>query len=400
MKKLTLSLLAAPLVFSGLFADVITAVEVSEELGKVTSQSPIWKKAKFSDVVLYPQTAFSLNDKKANEMNEGAKAKRAKVAALYDGKNVALLLKWDDDTKNVQSGYKTDVYGDGFAVQFAQNASDPAKLPYIGMGSEGRPVVVYLQKAVEKFYEPNGKGDVSMQVNRHQTNYFEKELAAYDAKVEKLANRDYQKAFVSEGFRSMTEIKDGSAAFGADMSYGKNGWSGVVVRPIKDGYADLESSAIPVAFAVWDGSKDNRDGLKLLSGWTPIKLPIKKQSQTLAILGERVKGDVKNGKQIAMDNCAACHRYADVNVCPTGYMAPNLTNIGGYATAAYLRESINNPSAVVVADPNRNAHPNYRWYNLDEKGNRISSMPAFDWLDEKSKNDLIAYLQTLKEEVK
>jgi complex iron-sulfur molybdoenzyme family reductase subunit gamma len=80
-------------------------------------------------------------------------------------------------------------------------------------------------------------------------------------------------------------------------------------------------------------------------------------------------------------------------------MAPELTNIGGYSTVAYLRESILKPSAVVVPGFNRNAHPNFPWYNL-ENGKRVSAMPDFSWMDEKSVNDMVAYFMTLKAEVK
>ena len=34
------------------------------------------------------------------------------------------------------------------------------------------------------------------------------------------------------------------------------------------------------------------------------------------------------------------------------------------------------------------------------KGERVSAMPSYDWMDEKSVSDIVAFLETLKEDVK
>ena len=105
-------------------------------------------------------------------------------------------------------------------------------------------------------------------------------------------------------------------------------------------------------------------------------------------------GDAAKGKTLAMENCAACHIFDDQNN-GMPFMAPNLSEIGGQATAAYIAESMKNPSAVVVPGYNRNAHPNYKWYELS-KGKRVSTMPAYDWMSEDQVNDIVAYFKTLK----
>jgi DNA-binding MarR family transcriptional regulator len=63
-------------------------------------------------------------------------------------------------------------------------------------------------------------------------------------------------------------------------------------------------------------------------------------------LDELSGGDIKNGETIMMENCAACHQYKAVKNAPN-YMAPELSNIGGYSNASYLLESIVDPSAAV-----------------------------------------------------
>jgi complex iron-sulfur molybdoenzyme family reductase subunit gamma len=397
MKNITKILTLAGLLSSAAMASSVQAVKVSGDVTKITPNSKAWKVAKFSDVNLYPQTTLKFHDKKANELNADRKSLKAKVAALYDGKNVAIKVIWADATKNVQSSTDTDSYADGFAVQFANNVDNVNTLPYIGMGSKGRDVTVVIQKATNAIYEPNGKGDVSLQVNPGNLNYFNKELKVFNKQVSDISNKDYQRAFVAEGFRSMTEIKDDSIKYNSIMNYKakKAKWCGVVTKPLEDAYSNINKDAFAVAVATWDGDKNNRDGLKMLSSWVSINIK-KGETELSKITNEMVAGDPVKGKMVADSNgCNGCHRYGDQQFAPK-WMAPNLSNIGGYATASYLRESLDNPSAVVVPGFNRNSHPSTPWYNIDENGNRVSTMTAYDWLSPEDKTNLVAYLQTLK----
>lgn len=399
MNKVLTSLLSLGVACSAAMAAdaAINAVKVSDNLDAITADSALWSKAKFSTVTLYPQTAIHMNDKKANEANEGNKAKKAQVAALHNGKTIALMVKWADGTKDVQGALSTNTYSDGFAVQFAGATKKAQPLPYIGMGSDGRPVVVHLQKATAGVYEPNGNKDVETQINRNQTNLFGKDLADYDAKVAALAKTDYARTFVGEGFRSLTEIKDGSSKSASAMAYGTNGWSGTLSRPLKDEYLN-STGTVPVSIAVWDGSKMGRNGLKNLSSWLAVNLEgMTPDAKVVAEATEEAKGNAAKGKEaVAANGCAGCHQIEATDA--PSFMGPSLHNVGGYATAAYLRESILKPSAVIVPGYNRNAHANTPWYNI-EKGKRVSSMTDFSFLDKKTVNDIVAYLKTLKAEV-
>jgi len=398
MNKLTSAVAVSALIASSAFAqDAVVAQKTDRDVTKLTPTSKAWGYVKGTEIGLYPQTTVTMNDAKANALNKSQKAKKATVKAIYNDKNIAFLLEWPDGTRSVQSGYRSDAYGDGFAVQLPVNYGDPQKLPYIGMGSEGRPVVIHLQKAVQPIYEPNGKGDVGAQQNVLSKNMFGKEVGEYHEAVQKLAVSDYQRSFVSEGFRSMTEIKDGSEKFSADMEYDKKAWKGTVIRPLKDAYLNLDNGAFPVAFAAWDGARMNRDGLKLLSSWIPVKLGDEKGGDALVTeLTTAPKGDVENGKNLVMQNgCMGCHYIPGMS--QPGYMAPGLANIGGYSTDAYLKESMVDPNAIVVPGYNRNAHPNTPWYNVID-GKRQSTMPPYP-LDDKSLDDMVAYMRTLKAEV-
>jgi len=398
MNKMTKAIMASSLAVTAMLAqDAVVAQKTERDVTKLTPTSKAWDYVKPTEIVLYPQTTVQMNDLKANTLNKEARAKKAKVRAIYDKENIAFMLEWPDGTRSVQKGYRSDTYGDGFAVQLPVNYSDPKKLPYIGMGSDGRPVVIHLQKAVQPIFEPNGKGDVGSQQNVLSKNLFDAAVGEYKEAQQKLAVADYQRSFVSEGFRSMTEIKDGSEAFDADMEYDKKVWKGTVIRPLKDAYLDLDKGAFPVAFAAWDGARMNRDGLKLLSTWIPVKLGDGKGGDALvAELTAAPAGDVENGRNLVMQNgCMGCHYIPGMS--QPGFMAPGLANIGGYSTDAYLKESMTDPNAVVVPGYNRNAHPNTPWYNVVD-GKRQSTMPPYP-LDDKSLDDMVAYLKTLKAEV-
>jgi complex iron-sulfur molybdoenzyme family reductase subunit gamma len=399
MKKLLLSSAVATIASSALWSANIVATKVEHSLKNIEEVSPLWKEAKVSEVSLYPQTTVKMFDKIANDKNAENGSKIAKVQAIYNDEEIAFLIRWKDDTLSIQKGYRSDSYGDGFAVQFAKDFSNTETLPYIGMGSEGREVVVHLQKAAPNTFEPNGNGNVELQVNRKNTDHFEENLAKFDQAVKDAGKVDYERTFVSAGFRSMTEIKDGSVNSNMNMVYNikRNCWKGTLTRDLKDEYLNLDAPAIPVAFAVWDGEKNNRDGLKLLSGWTSVELEGKNGGEKLvSALNDEVAGDLANGKSQFEMNCAACHITKDMQMSMP-FMAPDLSNIGGYASAGYIKESIVNPNAVVVPGYNRNAHPNFEWYNLVD-GKRVSTMPGFDWLDEKSLTDIVAYVKTLKSE--
>lgn len=394
MKKTFATILSLGITVSGALAaeGVITAVKVSD-----INNATVWENAKFSSVTLYPQTAIEFNDKKANELTEKMKAKKASVAAIYDGKEIALMIKWADKTKDVEQCMSSDVYTDGFAVQFVGKTAKPQPLPYIGMGSVGRPVVVHLQKATAKVYEPNGNKDIDHQINRQQTDVFNKELADFDTKVASLADTDYERVFVGEGFRSLTEVKDGSVKSNGSMVHGSSGWTGTLSRPLQDEYVSL-SATVPVSIAIWDGSKMGRNGLKNLSAWLAINLEGQKPNAAMvADLTTDPKGDAIKGKAVAQANgCNGCHQMTSADA--KNFMAPALSNVGGYSTGSYLRESIVNPSAAIVPGYNRNAHPNTPWYTL-EKGKRVSTMTNYNHLSKKEVEDVVAYLKTLKAEV-
>lgn len=398
MKRLTTTLTTTAIAATSLVASsYINAAKVDIDAAAVGTQSTVWESVEATTVALYPQSTISFSDKKANATNKDNTAKTADVKAISDGKNVTFLIAWEDATYNSsKSKTSQSFFADGFAMQFS-TTSDPKSLPYIGMGDDNRAVLVYLQKAINDVYEPNGHGDVAMQVNPRNTNVFGKDLEAFNQKVKESAKSKYQKAFIAKGFRSTTEIKDKSSEFLSNMRWDNGVWYATLSRALSDEYVSLEG-AFPVAFAAWDGEKLNRDGLKHISGWTAVKLQGSNGGDELVSeLTATPSGDAAKGQAEFEMHCTACHN-TDTHKSASEFMAPNLANIGGYSSIAYLKESLMDASAVVVPGYNRNQHPNSPWYTLDGEGNRISTMPSYNWMSPEQIDDLVAYLKTLKRE--
>jgi len=386
VKLLTLTAMAS---ISLAAADFITAVK-ADKLNAA--------KVKLENVMLYPQTTIGNNDKEATEKMKGAKALPAKAGVVFNDKEMMVVVKWKDATNSKQKEASTKLFGDAVAVQFPASCMEADKLPYIGMGSDGRQVSILLQKNVEAVYPVAENADVTMQQVRQNLNMFGDELKKKEAAQKALASSKYNKVFVAEGFRSMTEVKD-AKGYEMSMSYKGGEWTAVFKKPLNDDYSK-SCDATPMAIAIWDGAKDGRNGNKWLSSWTPIQMKDSPKAKAdIAKITEKSKGNAANGKKLASENCAACHTMGDIKA-PMAYMAPDLSNIGGYATAGYLKESILNPNAAIVPGYNKNAHPSGVWYNVDDKGTRTSTMPAFDYLKPNEIDDIVAFLQTLKAGVK
>ena len=367
---------------SGFFKyEVIKGQFINGEI-PLTPSAKEWSGAKEQTVYLYPQVSVRLNDKKANSLIPKKERIEAKVKVLYNSKNIAVYIKWKDDTPSIQPVYDTDAFGDGVSVEFPNKFGKGTTLPYIGMGDENHPVTVYLKKNV--------------------------------------AGRDYQKTFISEGFGSLTETKENGVQI--KMSYKNGEWTAIFKRPLKTDNSNLSAGLVPVAFAIWDGNKYERDGNKALSRWKFIRLdkyPLDNEYLKYVSWGtpygdwkEKGKdiGDAKRGEQLFQQNgCTGCHRAGKYNTAMAG-MAPNLSDIGGIANAVYLKESILNPSDVVIRNLNPNRHYNksakpdkfkaypnndmYTWY-MNINGKKQSKMPPFTHLKEQDVKDIIAFLKTL-----
>jgi complex iron-sulfur molybdoenzyme family reductase subunit gamma len=172
---------------------------------------------------------------------------------------------------------------------------------------------------------------------------------------------------------------------------------------------------VPFAAAVWDGARHERSGNKALTGWRLLRLaryPMEEAWVAELSWGYRAGelGDPARGKALVDAICAACHHAGEARTARPG-IAPDLSSIGLVSTPAYLRDSLLDPSAVVVPGPNPAQHQDrsrkpgalgawplddsLAWSSTDAGGRRISTMPSYDGLPREEVAAMVAYLMTL-----
>jgi complex iron-sulfur molybdoenzyme family reductase subunit gamma len=342
-------------------ASNIDSVKVLGNVSNLGPQSRAWLSAPYTDIVLYPLYT-------REEGNETF-AKKARVKAVYDGENISFLLEWSKHSKN-KIDDNSSLKLNGFSVKFPLVFNDLAKLPYIDMGDAEHGLKGYSYKLYQQ----------SLDTNVSDENLSQNILTTQEKEV-----------FIAKGVNAVKTINSDKAYMELLTENGK--FKGTLSKKLHDADLDLSKGVFPLSFVV------NEKKLKYSSPWIMVALEDKNKESNVQAFNENVEGDVPNGEKLALENCAGCHRYNTIKTAPVS-MSPNLSNVGGYSTSEYLRESIIDPSAVIVSGYKNNTYSNFDWFVLDLNGKKTSIMPTFNWLDEKSINDLVAFMKTLKDNSK
>lgn len=319
-------------------------------------------------IAVSAQRSVRLNDGDANQRLTQPGAGSLTVQATA-GADLTLRITWPDATQNVASADEVNTYADAVAVEIPADFGPGRRLPYVGMGDERAPVRLWQQRAT-------------------------RDGAA-------------AQAFVAAGFGSLTRAGPAKASMQYDAA--KRQWSATFTLPRP------QQGLVPVAFAVWDGERLERAGYKQLSGWHFVKLGAV-DPRYLAELawgyGPEPVGNAAAGKPLAEAVCSVCHHLPGRRAVPPG-LAPDLSDVGAIATPAYLRDSIIDPSRVVVHHLQLNrrydkaaardpggaypAAPGFAWA-LEADGGTASRMPSFAGFNEQQVRDVVAFLLTLRGE--
>jgi DMSO reductase family type II enzyme heme b subunit len=359
-----------------LAADTVRAKAVTGPLS-ADPASTIWDAIAALPVTASPQRTVRLHDRKANAALDAAQPRTVGVRAAVNGTDLAMLLEWSDATEDRASATETDVHGDGVALQFPLRFGAGVRLPYVGMGDEEMKVAIHLQRAI--------------------------------------AGGTVGRDGVASGFGTLTRADLGGTKVAMRRDPARGVWRAVFVRPLAAAGIDLRSGLVPFAVAVWDGARSERGGNKALSGWKLLAIPGFPSAAAYATelawgRGPGELGDPVRGKQLVQGICAACHHVAERSAAPPG-LAPDLTGIGAIATPAYLRQSIVDPSAVIVPNPSPAQHQDrarspgptgaypasdaFVWYRRDPAGKKVSRMPSYSGLPPGDLLSMVAYLTTL-----
>ncbi len=335
-----------------------------------------WAKAAPMEVVLSAQRTVELRDLDANEIAKAKGPMTATVRVLYGKEQLGILVQWADAAKD-EINLEDGAYGDAIALSLPVVFGPGVPLPYLGMGDIAHPVVIASKRA-----------------NAHAVQ---------------------ERQFIAAGFGSLQPI-DRNTDMSMTYDEASKSWTAVFVRPYTDGNLDLADAAvIPFSLAIWDGSDLERGGYKAIMRWHALhRSKMDADAGYVAALqwGEdgRSIGDPEHGEELVGQLCVACHHVGDKAIAMPE-LAPNLNNIGLQASASYIKQSITDPSAVVVRSPNPNRHytkaggkderggypinPMYQWYTVGEDGELTSKMPRYAHLTDADVDDIVAYLKTI-----
>ncbi len=271
-------------VFKPLLAQqsVFTASPVAQT--PTDPMDPLWEKARATPIALNPQNLVLPRVAEAG-------AKEIVVRALYDAERLGLLVEWRDAHKDADLGTVLE-YRDGVAVQFPEDPSLSA--PSFTMGQQGNAVVIYHWKSDWQFnrlydvdeaypnmhaywYQYSGVKVGEMPEAMDYLSSGRKEFLTAAAVGNTLADPRAQKSIGpvqkmrAEGFGSLEPHPDQDGA--GKGAWADGSWRIVLSVPLKqDRFRLAAGDSLPLAFAVWDGSRDERNGQKAYSVWNTLRL--------------------------------------------------------------------------------------------------------------------------------
>ncbi|MBI2935687.1 MAG: hypothetical protein HYY31_02595 [Chloroflexi bacterium] len=283
-------------------APSIVAAPVTKVPG--TPSDPLWEKAEPVRIALNPQDIVVPRLKEA-----GAKA--INVRALYDADRLTLLLEWLDAHKDTDLGTVLQ-YRDAVAMQFPEDLSPPT--PSFTMGQKGKGVVIYHWKSDWQFGQlydvgeayPNMYGDwyqfsgVPIGAIPEATDYLtsgRKEYLTAAAVGNALADPLVQQKLGpvqkmrAEGFGTI-EPHPTQDAQGRGL-WRDGSWQIFISVPRKQAaFTFEEGTTVPIGFAVWDGSRNERNGQKAFSFWNNLSLgaPVREKAPGGGILVPLLSG--------------------------------------------------------------------------------------------------------------
>jgi hypothetical protein len=203
------------------------------------------------------------------------------VRAVTNGSEIAFRLEWTDDSKSdaPDAGKMADACAIQIPEKIEKNLPDPQ------MGQDGRTVQVTYWRA-DWQASVNGRGDTirDLYPNAQIDHYpFEAKSIEHDAAARKEMALRYAPARALGNIRSgprATPVEDliaagpGSLAPGPSLGAKGKGvhktdrWSVVISRKLPDGLDVNQRTHI--AFAVWQGSKQEAGARKMRTGWIPL----------------------------------------------------------------------------------------------------------------------------------
>lgn len=189
------------------------------------------------------------------------------VQVVHNGRDIAFLIEWEDWEVN-SSFLRHDDFADSAAIMFSLSPKEPlSKQPHFTMGEKGGPVNIWYWRFgrqmdpgwfqdIETIYPASGNLPLPIPIRPSRPSAIE-DLNA-------------------EGFGTLTAQPQQEQNVEGQGIYMSGNWKVVFSREFTSkGQFDVQlkkGGTFPVAFAIWDGSKGDRDGQKAVTTWYVLKL--------------------------------------------------------------------------------------------------------------------------------
>lgn len=256
---------------------------VAKAVAKVPEavDDPDWQRSDVLNVPLAPQAVV-----KPRHYEAGVKS--LSVRALYDADKVAFLLEWPDPRRDSGIGGVTD-FRDAAALEFPGNPSNG--IPYFAMGEPNKPVTIYQWKADWQFgreydaderfpgmyadwYPFSGRpaGEIAEPTDydgkKGDKAYHPSWWAGNPLGDPELQARTPVEKLRAEGFGSLTAVDLGGQDATGHGEWKDGVWRVRISIPrAQEGFSFERGMTVPLAFAVWDGTRLERGGEKAVSTW-------------------------------------------------------------------------------------------------------------------------------------
>jgi hypothetical protein len=220
-----------------------------------------------------------------------------RIAAIHDGKTLAVRLSWRDSTPNWNVA-RAESFKDSAAIELYHGPQEP----FIGMGSAKSPIDVWFwdadrQKVIQPpegeypnmvvdTYPFSERGPVeSAEYHRPGTAMTDQPPVSLPAVAagnqvsvgaKSAANRGGGSSLMAGGPGSATFRPPVSQLVEATGDWRDGQWSVILKRPLAvpegQGVALAPGDKASAAFAVWDGARGDRNGQKMISIWQDLEL--------------------------------------------------------------------------------------------------------------------------------
>ncbi len=275
-----LTLLNVPLASSQ--GTTLIAAQVSAELPLEDLDSPVWQQATAIEVPLSAQNV-------TKPIKSATRVKAITARAIHNGKQLAILVEWLDETQNNHT-LRVQDFRDGVALQFPLTE----QAPFFCMGMQGGNVDIWHWKAdwqadilawqdMEAAYPdmdvdqyPFAEGELPAPADYQDVNYVP---ALASGNLLASPHTSPVEDIVAGGFGSLTAEPAAQQNVHGYGAWADGRWRVIFSRDLASQEPEdagfTPGKVYSIAFAAWDGDNGERNGEKSTSQWISFQLESK-----------------------------------------------------------------------------------------------------------------------------